>query len=625
MNETLAWESASLDSDAAAVSLVRTVLWDRCHSDSEASRILRTAATLDVDPLEYCAHRLWVGEAAVYRRAAGWAGLRFLEEVPQAIEEAEPRRRPEQIGTARLLRAKFHGRETLFSAPSFSTFLFLHESAALRPGIRELTIIVPPSRLRARLALQMQAKLMDAASNWLTRRWPSASAASDPRVSVRAAFVFVLLLGILVAALAPPALMPITVPVLLVMITLPALLRTAAVVLPRKAQSAFPALSEKDLPVYSVLIPLRDEAKMVPQLVRAMNAIDYPPEKLDIKFVVESRSLETVAALERFMNNPRFSLVVVPDAEPRTKPKAMNFALPLVRGEFVAVFDAEDIPDKDQLRLAAAQFEEQSGLDCLQAELVIENASEKPLTALFAGEYAGQFGLLLPFFARLGLPLPLGGTSNHFRVSALREAGGWDAFNVTEDADLGIRLSRLRYRSGTLASKTLEEAPVTVDQWLRQRTRWMKGWCQTLIVHNRDPLDLLRSIGLKSFLFTEIYLLSMVASPLLHLAFLAVIAQRLLRGEGLNLGTDIMTMMAMGSMVVGYGGAVLLSIAGMLRLKAPPLMIAAQLLLPLYWMLHAIAGLRALHELLSRPHFWSKTEHGRTRLLRFGTQGRRAP
>ena len=181
-------------------------------------------------------------------------------------------------------------------------------------------------------------------------------------------------------------------------------------------------------------------------------------------------------AVEGVLGDPLFRMIEVPDGPPRTKPKAIDYALPLAHGKYLVVYDAEDVPEPGQLRLAASRFEADTGLACLQAELVPENASENALTALFAGEYAGLFGRLLPALARWGLPMPLGGTSNHFRLSVLREIGGWDAFNVTEDADLGVRLARRGLRAETFESRTYEEAPVTLRAWMAQRTRWMKGW-----------------------------------------------------------------------------------------------------------------------------------------------------
>jgi cellulose synthase/poly-beta-1,6-N-acetylglucosamine synthase-like glycosyltransferase len=283
-------------------------------------------------------------------------------------------------------------------------------------------------------------------------------------------------------------------PEVAILLAAPGLLRIVAS-LPRRAQPEVRLLADGELPVYTVLIPLRDEAHMVPMLRRAMSAIDYPPEKLDIKFVVEERSPRTIAAVKDVISDPRFRLVVVPEGPPRTKPKAVNYALPLARGAHLVIYDAEDVPQPGQLRLAASLFAADASLACLQAELVPDNADENALTALFAGEYAGLFGRLLPTLARLGLPIPLGGTSNHFRTDILRDLGGWDSYNVTEDADLGVRLRRRGLRAEPFASRTYEEAPTGLIAWMHQRTRWMKGWMQTYVVHSRDGVALKRDLG----------------------------------------------------------------------------------------------------------------------------------
>lgn len=266
------------------------------------------------------------------------------------------------------------------------------------------------------------------------------------------------------------------------------------------------------------------------------------------------------------------------------------------------------------MRLAASTFAARPLIDCLQAELVIDNAEESRLTALFAGEYAGQFGLMLPLIARLGLPMPLGGTSNHFRAAALRSLGGWDSFNVTEDADLGVRLARHGLRTATIASQTREEAPVDMRAWLKQRTRWMKGWMQTLIVHNSDWRELLDDLGWRGFLGFQIYVGSMVLSAPLHTAFMLSLLLGL-PGDGHTPSLDAMDGVAAVTFLVGYAGPGLLVVMGLRRLGRHDLL-AGQLLLPLYWFLHSVAALLALIELVRMPHFWAKTDHGRTRLSR---------
>jgi cellulose synthase/poly-beta-1,6-N-acetylglucosamine synthase-like glycosyltransferase len=242
--------------------------------------------------------------------------------------------------------------------------------------------------------------------------------------------------------------------------------------------------------------------------------------------VVEEASPRTIAAVQRYLVDARFSLVIVPPRPPHTKPKALNFALPLARGAFVAVFDAEDVPERLQLRKAATIFARHPEIVCLQAHLLVTNGGTNWIARLFAAEYAGHFGVLLPTIARLGLPMPLGGTSNHFVIATLRNAGGWDAFNVTEDADLGIRLARLGHRIETFDSYTSEESTTTVGAWLRQRGRCMKGWMQTLIVHNAFPRRLFADLGWRGVIAFEIMVGGMVLSISIHgFLLIATLAQ----------------------------------------------------------------------------------------------------
>lgn len=332
--------------------------------------------------------------------------------------------------------------------------------------------------------------------------------------------------------------------------------------------------------------------------------------------MVEARSAPTVAAVEAVLGDPRFRMVLVPDAAPRTKPKAIDYALPLARGEYVVVYDAEDVPEPDQLRLAASRFAEDPALACLQAELLPENASENVLTALFAGEYAGLFARLLPALARWRLPVPLGGTSNHFRSVILREIGGWDAFNVTEDADLGVRLARRGLRAEVLASRTYEEAPLGMRAWMAQRTRWMKGWMQTFCVHNAAPRLFLREIGWRGFVGFQVLVGGMILSSILHTAFFGSLILRLaLDGVVGLVPQDPFDWFAIGILAIGYGGAIAIVVSGLIHQKTPHLL-PMQMLLPAYWVLHSFAAVRAAIELITKPMHWAKTEHGMTKLSR---------
>ena len=236
-------------------------------------------------------------------------------------------------------------------------------------------------------------------------------------------------------------------------------------------------LGDDELPSYSVLVPLFREAGVVPHLLQALRGIDYPRDKLDVLLLVESIDVETQAALAETKLDAHMRVIVVPDGAPRTKPRALQYALQLTRGMNVVVFDAEDVPEPDQLRRAAAALAAGAGrLGCLQGRLNIYNPDASWFTRQFAIEYTALFDCILPLLQRLRLPVPLGGTSNHFPRAVLDAVGGWDPFNVTEDADLGIRLARCGYEVGVLASTTWEEAPATASVWSGQRRRWLKGW-----------------------------------------------------------------------------------------------------------------------------------------------------
>ena len=597
-----------------AGALLRAVLVDYIETDQQALALLETALELEVDPLDYCAHRFGAGETLVMQRAAAWAGLEFFPAVPAGPPGGMAIERIERLGEVRSLRMPLLDRDIVYSAPRFETLVRLKLLHEIRPDLRRLIAIVPYSSIRAALATLAEAPMMDAARHRLVRRWPRAAAQADAPRSARIGFVVLLAALLLAAILAPWINAALFLPLLGLVLLVPALLRLAAAVSRPPQPAPVPMLPDSDLPVYSVLVPLRDEAHMVGQLAEALRRIDYPPEKLEVLFVVETRSLSTVAAVQRELADPRFELVRVPDAMPRTKPKALNYALPLVRGEHLVVYDAEDIPEPQQLRLAASTFAARPDLVCLQAELVIDNARESPVAALFAGEYAGQFGLMLPLLARLGLPMPLGGTSNHFRAEVLRQVGGWDAFNVTEDADLGVRLARLKLRTATIDSRTGEEAPIHTSAWLKQRSRWMKGWMQTLIVHDRDWRSLLRDLGWPGFIGLHIYVGSMILSAPLHSAFLLSFLVSVLTLQ-LPGSFSWSAMLTLGIFILGYLGPVLLVIAGLDRLRRLDLL-GVQLLLPVYWLLHGVAMLMAAWELVTSPFAWSKTRHGETRVRR---------
>lgn len=376
-------------------------------------------------------------------------------------------------------------------------------------------------------------------------------------------------------------------------------------------------LDEARLPVYTVAVPLFREEAVLRQILKALRALDYPPAKLDVKLLVEADDTVMRAALTRTGLPPGFSLCIVPPGEPRTKPRALNLALLEARGSLFTIFDAEDIPDPRQLRMAAARFDKAPPeLACLQARLVIDDhPGGGMLPALFALEYAALFEVLNPGLMRAGLPILLGGTSNHFRTDALRAVGGWDAWNVTEDADLAVRLARVGYGVGDLPSETREEAPLTIRAWLKQRSRWLKGYIQTIATHSRAPLRLVRDTGVPAGVtFLALTLGTVLAAlgyPLFAVvAYFAFSDGSLLAASGALHG--IAAAIAAAILLLGHLALALPAMVGALR-QGRPRLLALLLLLPLYYVLVCVAAWMALYDYLARPFAWNKTAHGLAR------------
>lgn len=386
---------------------------------------------------------------------------------------------------------------------------------------------------------------------------------------------------------------------------------------------------DSTLPYYSILIPLYREARVIPQLIRALNRLDYPREKLDIKLICEANDEKTLQAIGALGLDRPFEIIIAPNAGPRTKPKALQAALPFARGSFLVVYDAEDEPEPDQLRRALAAYARAPrNLACIQARLAIDNYRDNWLTRHFAAEYAGLFDVFLPALAELRLPLPLGGTSNHFRTDILRKVGGWDPFNVTEDADLGMRLARFGYRSDVIDSTTYEEAPARTGAWLRQRTRWCKGWLQTWLVHMRSPLQLLRQLGPIGFLAFQLLVGGTVLAAIVHPFFLVIVLTDAALGDlfqaSESTGAALRQGLAITTLTSGYLASAVLGYTGLARRK---LRRCAWVLLtiPLYWIFLSFAAWRGLIQLLLAPHYWEKTEHGLARTSRHRRASERAP
>ncbi|MEM1300431.1 MAG: glycosyltransferase family 2 protein, partial [Pseudomonadota bacterium] len=377
-----------------------------------------------------------------------------------------------------------------------------------------------------------------------------------------------------------------------------------------------PPVDTPDLPVISIMVPLFREAGMIRPLLVALGRLDYPRDRLDVKLVVEAADTATRVALAKAALPAWCSLVVVPEGRPRTKPRALNYALALCRGSLVGILDAEDCPAPGQLRTVAEAFAAAPPeVGCVQCQLSYHNARENWISRCFHLEYAIWFDVLLRGWERLGLPVPLGGTSVYFRRDALVESGAWDAHNVTEDADLGMRLHRHGWRTRLIDSTTLEEANARAWPWIRQRSRWLKGYLLTWLSHMRAPRMLWRDLGPKGFLAINFLLLGGAASYLAMPLFWVAVVAWLVTGDSLwgRVVPDGALWPLYTSLAVGQAIMLATAALAMHRRRALDLLLWV-VTLPLYWSLGALAAWKAIAELLVAPYYWDKTRHGVSRL-----------
>ena len=490
-----------------------------------------------------------------------------------------------------------------------------------------LPAITSPTHLREAVFAAIPERVAAYAADELRLRTPERAVPREPASRWLLFLGLALTAGIgLFAALPPPLALAVTLAGQMLFLAMTTFrIAALAIAAPVEAPAIVP-LTDAELPVYTILVALHREARIVPDLVRALAALDYPAAKLDIQFLIEADDAGTAAALARIPFPARFSVIPVPPGAPRTKPRALNVALPLARGSLLVVYDAEDVPDPAQLRLAAALFARAPETTaCLQGRLVIDNAGDSWLARMFALEYAGLFEVLNPALARLDLPVALGGTSMHLRTHVLRELHGWDAWNVTEDADLGMRLALAGYAVGDLPSATIEEAPARRGPWLAQRTRWLKGFLQTSLTHGRRPLANARRLGPLEALCAAAMVPGTAVSALAYPFLFAHAAWAFLVRDIPAEPVFWHNLQA--------GLAITLFLAGLAALTLPALLGCrrrgwgdlAQSVpwLPLYFGFVSLAAWLALVELIRAPSRWNKTEHGLWRTSRSGWLRRR--
>lgn len=582
-------------------------------SEGALFKIARAAVECGVYPHEHALSNGFVSEKVYYRELARVCDISFIDDVssldfPQNFKN-------EEIGIAcraGIVRAGSENREFYLTAPCGRDVLLLLARIKEMRSLRQSFIVTTPEQFRQALLQKNSVPLLRHTVDELHATRPADSALRSYGSLFRILLIVIFAISVSML-LRAPLFAPLFGLIGAAFYLLACYLRILAYgdhIAERR--ESLPRLSERDLPVCSVLVPIYKEARLVPQLLDAFAKLDYPRAKLDIIFLIEESDGETAQALNIAKSPPYCRVITVPEGKPRTKPRALQVGLAFVRGEMVTIFDAEDIPHPLQPRHAAAKLHAGGPrLASVQAQLHVENAGDLWLAKQFALEYGALYTVFQTSLAQRGLPILLGGTSNYFRTHVLRHVGGWDPWNVTEDADLGVRLARAGYYVGTIGTPTEEEAPVTLRNWFFQRMRWQKGWLQTLAVHFSQPGKMYKELGLwrLSALTATlgVSLLSVFVYPV-TLAWIILSIFFDLKDYGVNLlGAGVF-----GACIAAFVGG---NFFPLLHLQAGAK--RANLKFDLfsfftvwaYWLLISASAYAALYDLARSPYRWFKTEH----------------
>jgi glycosyltransferase XagB len=372
------------------------------------------------------------------------------------------------------------------------------------------------------------------------------------------------------------------------------------------------AIPDEQLPRYTVLVPAYNKPEVVGDLLGAMAALEYPTDKLQVLLLLEADDDVTINAAKACAKSDMITTVLVPPANPRTKPKACNYGLHFATGDIITIYDAEDLPEPLQLRRVVGAFAQVAdNIACVQAKLAYHNGHQNMLTGWFTAEYALWFGYLLPGMMRGTSPIPLGGTSNHLRRDVLDEIGSWDPFNVTEDADLGLRIDASGYHTAVVDSTTLEEANSDPINWIRQRSRWYKGYLQTWLVHMRRPIKLYRTLGLRSFVRFNLILAGTPIIAVLNLLFWFITVLWFL-GQPAEVGAvfpPYIYFPALSCLVLGNAATLYMNLITLREDDRADLMIPA-FTVPVFWVMMSVAATKGVYQLIRNPSYWEKTFHG---------------
>lgn len=374
-------------------------------------------------------------------------------------------------------------------------------------------------------------------------------------------------------------------------------------------------IKDEDLPIYTIHLPVFKESEVIQKLVWNLNSLDYPIEKIDAKLLIESDDDMTYNAVRDMKFPTNFEPIIIPYAQPKTKPKACNYGLYFSKGKYLTIYDAEDIPDSDQLKQTYKLFNKlPEDYIAIQCALNYFNKSENFLTKMFTLEYSYWFDYMLPGLDSLRIPIPLGGTSNHFKFDKLMELGGWDGFNVTEDADLGLRCYAKDYKITVLDSTTYEEANNEFFNWIRQRSRWIKGYMQTYLVHMRNPLKLYKSIGSRGFFGFQFFIGGTVFTFLSYPVLLFfLLFYFVFKSTWIEIFfPDWLIIISIINFTLGNLIMIYTNMIAIFKRSSYSLLLYA-LANPIYWLMHSISAYKGLNQLITKPFYWEKTNHGLTK------------
>ncbi len=380
------------------------------------------------------------------------------------------------------------------------------------------------------------------------------------------------------------------------------------------SQEQIKKIDTKNLPTYTILCPLYKEADVLPHFIASIESMSWPKDKLEVLLLLEEDDVVTQKVAQNLFLPRYFKIIIVPAGNPKTKPKACNYGLHFASGKYLVIYDAEDRPDPFQLKKAHLAFEKYgSKIACYQAKLNYYNTNHNLLTRFFTAEYSLWFGVILPALQSIGTTIPLGGTSNHFRTADIHKFEGWDPFNVTEDADLGVRLFKAGYKTAILDSTTYEEANSKVGNWLRQRSRWIKGYMQTFLVHNRDIHKFAKNQKIHALLFQLIIggkIIFVMLNPFMWFTTIAYFVFRPVVGPTIEqFYPGIIFYMAAFCLIAGNFLYLYYYMIGVVK-QGKYSIVKFIFGVPFYWFMISTAFWIAAYQLIFKPHYWEKTVHG---------------